>query len=510
MPTSDEIKLAAMLAELTADRIKELESYKYVPHAGQLAAHSSEARIRAAFIANRWGKTVWGVKEFVWWATGTHPYRKTPKPPVQLRIVGDGFDDGIDKIILPLFHSPIQARQPDGSVREVRLVNPEDLKGGSWANAYSAGRHLLEWQNGSVIEFMSFSQKDLGRGAQKFGGVHRDLTWFDEHGEHTIFDECSARVGARPNEMMLTYTPVLGKTWEYDEIYEPWTQGAPGIECFVGKIQDNPFLDPQAVADFLAGIKDPRMRSIRELGAWIDMGGSVYPMWNPNIHFIPYNQRVVDRITKIITIDPAKGSKPTAVLWGGIDDNGDWYFYREYRERLPHSEIARDIRSITAKAEEEVHWFEIDPHWGWEDVDTGKSVASYYIEGGVPVQPAYKGPEQHRIAKVQELMTLDKMTDKPKLYVMQTCSRLRWEIEHNQYKPQTQAMAESDRWKRIKGDDDLLDCMEYSVVSGLAFRGAVRSKHRPPKLSKVVARISGKKEPSVPMNMQKMYKGMIF
>src|SRR5512135_545823 len=42
--------------------------------------HQSRARIRAIFGGNRSSKTVTGVCEDVWYATGTHPYKNIPTP----------------------------------------------------------------------------------------------------------------------------------------------------------------------------------------------------------------------------------------------------------------------------------------------------------------------------------------------------------------------------------------------------------------------------------------------
>lgn len=453
------------------------ELFNYRPHPGQLAFHKSTALIRAIFCANRWGKTVAGTKEFDWWATGKHPHRETPPVPTRQRLVADGFNDGIDKIVMPLFRDPMTIRNADGNFQKLQLVDPRDLLGGSWNQAYNGSKRTLTYANRSVIDFMSYSQKDLGRGVQKFGGVALDQVWNDEHGEHTIWEECTARIGGRPVYMMVTLTPIQGKTWEYDEIYERWEAGESGINCFGGLIQDNPHLDPGAVADFLSRIKDANRRAIRGRGAWIDLGGSVYGIWVLDIHFIPYDQERVDKATKSIIID-THPSKPEAVVWCGISADNCKFAYREILADKPIAEVAQDIMRLSA--DEDIRHFLIDPHWGWTDKDTGKSKIDRYREAGIPVQPAYNGPDNNLYERMRTELDFSPTMRRAGFAVMDTCPKLRWQFEHNKFKEQTDAMSESDRWVRIKRDDDLLICAEYYTMSNPTYRGSRASAHHKP------------------------------
>ena len=116
------------------------------------------------------------------WARDRHPLRPTRPVPCRIRVVGAGFDYGIKEIILPIFR---------------RLVNPTDLKGGSWDSAYARGDRLLSYENGSTVQLMSYKLSELGRGAQKFAGVELDLLWFDAHGPQDAWAESMARVGSR-------------------------------------------------------------------------------------------------------------------------------------------------------------------------------------------------------------------------------------------------------------------------------------------------------------------------
>jgi len=456
-----------LLRNAVAVQEKKLE---YKPHAGQLAFHKCLAPIRCLFPGNRWGKTHAAARECNWWATGRHPYRQTYDPPVIIRVAGDGYETAVEGVLLPAFRGAVDER---------------DLQGGSWAQAYHHGKHRLTYKNGSTIDFMSYKQADLGRGAQMFAGRALDLYWPDEHSPYEVWEENQARVGLRPLQTIITLTPILGKTWEHELLFEPWEQGRGpelGVECFTGQIHDNEYLSKEGVQRFLMMVKDPQMREIRESGMWLNLGGDVYSMWNPEVHFIPFDENRVRRATKTVVIDPHP-SKPEAYLWCGVDGSG-MFAYREYKHAGTVREGADIIRARSAEYGEDIRRFLIDPHWGWQEKETSKSKAQMYIDNGIPVQPAFNGKDHDLIAAMQEALEISPTTKKSRFAVMKTCPELKYEFEHNKFKNQTEAMEEADRWKRVKTHDDLLICAEYFIKSDPRFAGRKRV-HNVQKLSDI-------------------------
>lgn len=440
-------------AERIAARLAQLRARDYQPHTGQEPFHRSSERIRALFTGNRFGKSRAAAQECHWWACGNHPYQKTPSPPVRIRVVGDGFDYGIEKVLLPIFRT---------------IIDPHLLKGGSWADAYSAGTHTLYYHNGSVIEFMSYKLNDLGRGAQMFAGVALDLVWHDEHSPFDIWQENLTRLIDRNGRAILTLTPILGKTWEHAEVYERWQNGEPGIACFIGAMTDNPYLPPEAVQTYLSAITDPQMREVREAGVWVALGGMVYAMWDPAVHVIPYDQSRVTEASKTVIIDPHP-AKPTAVLWCGVGPRQDLFAYREYRAAKRISEICDDIRRLSES--ERIERFLIDPKWGWVNhAETGMSVHKTYIQHGIPVA-AGSADKWGRIEQLRRALAVSPISRQAGFQVMQSCPRLAWEVSHKKFKPQSESMREGDRLATIDEDDDLLVCAEYFVMSNPLFVG---------------------------------------
>lgn len=439
------------------------ESYRYAPHDGQVAFHSDEHRIRAMFTGNRFGKSYSAAHEVDYWCTGYSPYRRLPyTPPVRIRCLADGFDN-VQKILIPIFR---------------KTIDPRNLRGGTWETGYSAGAHEIYYANGSTIQFMSYSQKDQGRGAQKFEGDALELFWPDEHCPKEIVDSCRSRVGSRPVHEVYTLTPILGKTWEYDDIYMPWERGdevAQDIMCFLGDGTDNPHVSQEGLQAMYSRISDPKMRDVRQHGAWINVGGAVYGVFNPEVHVIPYDQKIVDRLTKTICIDPHP-AKPDAVLWCGIDYDNTRYAYREALLKNTVEQNCNAIRALSTK--ETVNRFYFDDNWNWKDKETGKSKREMYEEHGLgPFLPGHERVED-RISRLRELLTVPAIGS-PGLFIMDSCTELAEQIVRNHFKPQTEAMREADRWVRVEERDDLLDCLEYYVMSDDVYLGprTVQGKH---------------------------------
>ena len=422
-------------------------------HEGQLAFHRDTHRVRACFTGNRWGKTAAAVKEMDWWAIGDHPYRETPTPPVRMRAIADGFDIGVELILTQL----------------KLFTDPRRLRGGTWQTGLDAGKHILHWQNGSQLQLMSYSQKDQGRAAQKFEGDVLDLFWPDEHCPHEIIDACRLRVGSRPVHEIYTLTPVLGKTWEYKRLYQPWEQGtALDVMCFTGEGSDNPEIDADALEVMLSGIADPQMQKARRRGAWINLGGSVYGVFARAVHVIPYDPEIVERLTKTVIID-THPSKPEAILWCGIDHDNTRYAYREALISKPVPQVCDEIRSLSA-GERIDRWLFDYQGGNWANKETGKSKRQMYEECGLgPFLPGHKH-QWDRIERLRQLLHVPAVGG-PLLFVMDSCPTLAEQIEENKFKPQSDAMREGDRWARIEEYDDLLDDLEYYGMSDDVWAG---------------------------------------
>jgi len=217
------------------------------------------------------------------------------------------------------------------------------------------------------------------------------------------------------------------------------------------------------------------MRAVRKSGTWFALGGSVYGMFDWDTHIVKFDPAIVARLTKTVCIDPHP-SKPEAVVWCGIDQNNQRYAYRELLSPENPAKTADRIRALSKG--EVVHRFYIDPaHSGkYKSNQDGKSIHEMYEDAGI--RPLYMGKnvEDDRIMGLRNLLEVPGLGP-PGLLIMDSCPMLAEQIERNQFRPQTDAAREGDRWARIKEHDDLLTCLEYYAMSNDAYQGR-RESHR--------------------------------
>lgn len=285
----------------------------YVPHPKQERFHSSSARTRLYIGGNRSGKTTGGIVEDIWWLTRQHPYRKIPSHPIAGRIVSVDFINGISKIIIP------QLKQ---------WLPPSQLRGGSWFSAYDSQDRVLNLENGSFVELMSYDQ-DL----DKFAGTSRDFVHYDEEPPKDIFIECKARLIDRKGSSWMTMTPIEGMTWIFDDIYEPGIMGDPGIAVIEVDMAENPHLDQEEIDTFLGGL-DEDERLARGKGKFVQMGGLVYKAFTPQIHVIDeidFKDLRGSQYKHYMSLDHGFNN-PTSVHWHAVNTDNEVITFDEHYE----------------------------------------------------------------------------------------------------------------------------------------------------------------------------------
>lgn len=242
----------------------------YKPHDKQKEFHQAIDKSKLYLGGNRGGKTVGGCVEDIWWATGQHPYRDTPRPPIRGRVVAVDFEQGVDRIILPEI---------------TRWLPPSQLINGSWEDSYKKGSHTLTLSNGSFIEFMSYDQ-DI----DKFAGTSRHFIHYDEEPPKSIFTECNARLVDTGGSYWLTMTPLLGMaSFIYDDIYLPGKIAGSGIKVVQVEMMDNPYISAIEAERFLSGLSADE-RKAREKGEFVQIGGLAFKIFRPDVHVIPADQ----------------------------------------------------------------------------------------------------------------------------------------------------------------------------------------------------------------------------
>lgn len=336
--------------------------YAYKPHAKQQQFHESTAHKKLYIGGNRSGKSTGGVVEDIFWAMGRHPFRSVPVPPIYGRVCTVDFIQGVDKIILPEF---------------ARWVPPSFLRNGSFERSYDKLLRTLTFDNGSIIEFMSYDQA-----LEKFAGTARNFVHYDEEPPHHIYNECEARLIDFNGSSWITMTPTEGMTWVYQDLYlKGKDETDPDIKVIEVDISENPYISSEAVARILEGY-DKDERNARAHGQFVQLGGRVFKEFAKETHVIPYV--LPPRNWEwYVSIDHGFNN-PTAMLWHAVSpDNRVITFSEHYESEMTVKEHA-EIFHLRNSGFNRIPDFVVgDPALNQRSGITGTSIVQEYAEYGV-------------------------------------------------------------------------------------------------------------------------------
>lgn len=434
-------KLGVLLAQKA--RNPDIDGYKPLPH--QVRFHSNPAKGRINFGGNRSGKSYSSVCEMVWWATGTHPYRDTPRPPVALRHVAVDKPQGIDKILKELYKKICPSRV---------------LRGGTWESAWQSNPPALFFENGSFIEFMSYEQE-----LDKHAGTSRHAIAFDEEPDEAIFNENMARLIDTDGDWWIAMTPVEGLTWVYHRFYLKWEEGelSEDVAIFVFLTDDNYYL-PAGAFDRLMGDMSEEEKKARRTGQFIALSGLIYP-FDQNYHV-----RALEPRPGLLTITGMDHGlrNPTAWLWAQIDHDGVFYIVREhYKSELLVKDHAAAVKIIEASNRNLIPAYRIgDPAIVHRNPLDGQSVASEYASHGIIIGPGNNDVDAG-INRVASLFHIHE-TLGARIYIDPSCRALIKELRTYRWDEWATRKAETSKepkTKPKKKDDHAADALRYLVMS---------------------------------------------
>lgn len=339
--------------------------YAYKPHLKQMIFHKSQKSGRLYIGGNRSGKSVGGVVEDLWWATRRHPYRQIPDKPINGRILGVDFINGVQGILLPIFK---------------RWIIPSDLIGGSWERSWSLSERTLTLSNGSILDFKSYDQ-DL----DKHAGTSRDFVHFDEEPPKAVFNENLVRTIDVGGAWWITMTPVQGLTWTYKTLYEPAKKGTqPNLDLIEVDMSDNPFLSEEEKMVALAFLDDDE-RAKREHGRYVPRGGLVFPEFMESVHAVlPGDWKPPRNWLVYHSLDHGYNN-PTASLHHAVSPVGDSIvtFHEDYGREQIIKEWARRILEWEMNNKIDPFLRTGDPAMKQRQAQSGSSIAQLYGEEGI-------------------------------------------------------------------------------------------------------------------------------
>lgn len=417
----------------------------YEPHPKQKAFHSSNKKARLYIGGNRSGKTTGGIVEDIWWLTGKHPYLEIPKHrPVAGRIISVDFLNGVQKIIIP------QLKQ---------WVPPSQLRGGSWYSAYDTQDRVLNFENGSFVELMSYDQ-DL----DKFAGTSRDFVHYDEEPPEDIRKENQARLIDRKGKEWFTLTPVEGMLWIFDKIYEPGLAGHPHIDVIEVDMRENPHLDKEEVQTYLDSL-DEKERQVRGEGKFVVRAGLVYERFKRETHVIPPidpKKYLHPRYKWYMSLDHGFNN-PTAVLWHVVTPDNRVITFDEHYEAGQiieyHATVIKNRREVHGRMPD-LHV--CDPALAQRQAVTGTSIQTEYAVRGVGMALG-NNDVLTGVAKVNEYLDFN-ADGQPNWLITANCANLIKELQRLRWKSwaSKKQQSENNPYDQIhKKDDHACDAARY-------------------------------------------------
>ena len=235
-------------------------------HPRQLEALHNKARFRWLFWANQTGKTTVGAVDLVLTALGRHPNQKW-EPGILLWASALTWDLW-ENILLPELLTWI----PDG-----RIIDAPEPRVRSTKRVI-----LVRADNGSVSRIVG---KSAEQGAAKYQSARVHKIWMDEEHPESVYDEVQPRLLRFGGEVITTATPLLGLTWMFHRIYQPWKRAELDDHyCSHAGLADNPSIAKEAIIAISKEFdSDPAQAAARLHGQFATPSG-VALQFNPTKH----------------------------------------------------------------------------------------------------------------------------------------------------------------------------------------------------------------------------------
>lgn len=347
------------------------------------AFHRSDKVGRILRGGNRSGKSVAGVVEGIWRATGNHSFQRVHEPPTRGRIVTVDRDAGLKQIILPLLQ---------------QWVPTSERVNGSWDDSWSNADKVFRFRNGSEIEIKTHQQE-----VEAFAGVPRHWIHFDEECPQAIFNECRMRLIDFNGVWWMTMTPVAGQDWIFDRFI---ATNMKNVAMFEVDITDNPHLNPDALK-LLEDDLDEDEAKVRRQGLFVPKGGLVLKEFDYNRHVVPGGRPLPRKWTVYVSIDHGFNA-PSAILWHAVSPLKDVVTFHEiYRNKTLIKDFAHMIKEYNRETNLEPLMFMGDPSMSQKTAETGISPLQLYRLEGIPLVQSKKDVAG-RIDKMNEYLKYNK------------------------------------------------------------------------------------------------------
>jgi PBSX family phage terminase large subunit len=201
-------------------------------------------------------------------------------------------------------------------------------------------------------------------------------------------------------------------------------------------------------------------------GDFDSFAGQVYSEFRRDIHVIkPFV--IPKEWTRIVGIDHGY-KNPAAWCFVAVDYDGNLFVYKEYYQKDTLIEnICKDVTELMRG--ENISEALIDPSTTARRGQSGFSDYDHYVENlpaGFPLKMA-KNDVPAGIERVKQFLKVDLVTNKPSIFIFDTCYNLLDEITQYRYPElmSNQVGKKPEDENPIKVNDHILDALRYAVMS---------------------------------------------
>ena len=455
------------------EKLKTLGSLLTFPwHQQQIYALRAATDLIVVLGGNRSGKTTVGAGAVGWLARRDGPiYRRLQEPTGRtLKLwVAPQTDEKAKSVWEPLLLKWLDGLKPKYIQSPHRFFKIEDDLGG-----------VEVWLKSQEQGFLSFESDDV------------DFVLFDEEPmDHRVYSSAVTRLATTNGCVMMTYTPLRGMTWTYDEIYSPVAENpAYQIADRVWRKGNEVTVVQQGMADNPLAVKGGGVYRIQTNAAMSqsEKDARLYGLYGYTEGLLlpqfaglktdsvsPYllNALPAGRAYRwILTADPNK--RHGALLTAVDHEENRYYAAEHYAEGIPDSEHARAYRMMLRQ----YHLQDRDVEVFADPGGAGSQAIINLGEVGFFAAPVPKGPGSvgasikrwRRAAHIDPSHRHPVTGEKgaPHCYFLRSLestwrsggkiyheSRLLWELR--QYRQRENAAPDTP----IKQHDDLVDCGRY-------------------------------------------------
>lgn len=424
----------------------------------------ADTPIQAAFCGNRFGKTTALVvktlincldEEFVpkWLLPAKHwyPGKNTVRQGVAARVVVPTFD-ALHSVVIPAFRD---------------WVPREALKGGKWDKAFNKQLAILQFANGSFVDFKTYQQDP-----QAMAGAALHMVGYDEPPPWEVRRECRVRLTDFKGFEMFAMTPLnVNTSWVRKQIWR--NREHPDITVIKGSIWDNKLLDRKEIQRTLDAQTEVWRRAV-EFGDFIDIGGLCYPEFDRAVKETPYDgtktqgggrpsqgwskwytdqgNRRTTPWEVVVAIDP--GIRNAAFVWIGFDsDNRAFVFAEALLQNATPVQYAELIHKVNKAWGVREATYIIDPAARQRAQVNADTIQTELMRQGIVTIPGQNDVEAG-ISQVRQRLAADMLRINP------ACRGLRDEADDYALEPRDDGVI-----KPIKGNDHRMDALRYGIMA---------------------------------------------